>query len=189
MAPSHQDLNPPGRYGRWARAFLLAGAAAAALAPARPLAFWNVAVGDPVRDREMPTLDGVRQTLLGRGQATVFVLFRTNHDLSLQTLREVAQLQRECAGRARFVAVASSAYAPGAVRDLIRKAGLRAAVLVDQHDALAGELGTDVRPVVAIVDETHRLVTYQPYLSVNMHDTLWAQLRGLLERREAVAQR
>jgi len=189
MATSNQDLTLTERHGRWARALLLAGAAAAALAPARPLAFWNVAVGDPVRDREMPTLDGSRQPLLGRGQATVFVLFRTHHDLSLQTLGEVAQLQRECAGSVRFVAVASGSYAPGAVRDLIRKAGLRAAVLVDHHDALAGELGTDVRPVVAIVDEAHRLVAYQPYLSVNMHDTLWDQLRGLLGRREAVAQR
>ena len=190
MAQANQDLDSPvRRCGRWARALLLAAAAGAALAPARPLAFWNVAVGDPVRDRVMPTLDGAREPLLGRAHATVFVLFRPNHDLSLQTLRDVAQLQRKCAGSVRFVALASGAYAPGAVRDIIRRAGLRAAVLVDQRDALAGELGTDVRPVVAIVDEAHRLVAYQPYLSVNMQDTLWAQLRGLLDLRGIVAQR
>lgn len=190
MAESDPELEVPAcRHGRWARALLLAGAVCAALAPARPLAFWNVAVGDVIRDRELVTVDGARQRLLGRGQATVFVLFRPDHDLSLQTLRDVALLQRTCAGRVRFVAVASGAYTPGAVRETTRKAGLRAIVLVDQRDALAGELGTDVRPVVAIVDEAHRLVAYQPYLSVNMHDTLWAQLRGVLDRRGALAQR
>jgi hypothetical protein len=183
MVPSNRELHLPGRRcGRWLRALVLAGAAAAALAPARPLAFWNVAVGDRIRDREMPTLDGARQPLLGRAQATVFVLFRANHDLSLQTLRDVARLQTTCTGNVRFVAVTSGSYAHAAVRDIIRKAGLRAPVLVDQRDAFAEELGTDVRPVVAIVDEAHKLVTYQPFLSVNMHDTLWAQLRGVLDR-------
>lgn len=174
--------------GRWARALVVAVAAAAALAPARPLAFWNVAVGDRIRDRDLPTLDGGRQPLLGRAQATVFVFFRPNHDLSAQTLRDVARLQRSCSGNVRFVAVSSGDDAPAAVRAITRQAGLRAPVLVDQGDALAGELGTDVRPVVAIVDESHRLVAYQPYLSVNMHDTLLAQLRGALAA-TAVAQR
>jgi len=182
MLPSNQQLELPGRRcGRWMRALVLAGAAAAALAPARPLAFWNVAIGDRIRDREMPALDGGRQPLLGRAQATVFVLFRPNHDLSLQTLRDVARLQSKCAGNVRFVAVTSGSYAPAAIREITRKAGLRAAVLLDQRDALAGELGTDVRPVVAIVDETHKLVAYQPFLSVNMHDTLWTELRGVLD--------
>jgi hypothetical protein len=182
MSASNQELRPAGRLRRWARALALAGAAAAALAPARPLAFWNVAIGDRIRDRELPTLDGKRQPLLGHAQATVFVLFRPNHDLSLQTLGEVARLQGKFAGNVRFVAVASGDDAPAAVRDTIRRAGLRATVLVDRHDALAGELGADVRPVVAIVDEAHRLVAYQPYLSVNMYDTLWTDLRRVLDR-------
>lgn len=183
MGPFHQELELSGRSrGRWVRGLVLAGAIAATLVPARPLAFWNVAVGDRIRDRELTALDGGRQPLLGRAQATVFVLFRPDHDFSLQTLRDVARLQSKCAGSVRFVAVASSSYAPAALRATLRQSGLRASLLVDQRDALSGELGADVRPAVAIVDEAHRLVTYQPYLSVNMYDTLWTELRGVLER-------
>jgi hypothetical protein len=189
MLPSNLTLHSHARrrFG-WVRALALAATTAAALAPARPLAFWNVAIGDPIRDRDLPALEGGRKPLLGHAQATVFVLFRPHHDLSLQTLSDVARLQSKCAANVRFVAVTSGSYPPAAVRDIVRKAGLRATVLLDQRDALAEELGTDVRPVVAIVDEAHRLVAYQPYLSVNMHDTLWAELRKVLDR-GVIAQR
>ena len=178
MVCSNQELETR---GRWVRALALAGVLAAVLAPARPYAFWNVAIGDRLRDRDMPALDGGRQPLLGRARATVFVLFRPGHDLSLQTLSDLARLQTTCHGDVRFVAVTSGSYAPAAIRDTMRKSGLRATVLLDSRDALAGELGTDVRPAVAVVDETHRLVAYQPYLSVNLHDALWAELRSVLE--------
>lgn len=170
------------RAARWARALVMALTAAAALVPARPLAFWNVAVGDEVEDRQLPTADGGRQPLLGHAQATVLVLFRVKHDFSAQTLQDVARLQEHCGGNVRFVALAPGDAAPAAAREAVRKAGLRATVLVDARDAVAGELGTDVRPVVAIFDEAHRLVAYQPYLSVNMHDTLWPELRRVLSR-------
>lgn len=187
--PSDQQLASRVRpCRRWARALVVASVAVATMAPTRSLAFWNVAVGDRIRDRDLPTLEGGRQPLLGRAQATVFVFFRPNHDLSLQTLSDVARLQRSCSGNVRFVAVSSGGDAPAAVRAITRQAGLRATVLVDQADALAGELGTDVRPVVAIVDDSHKLVAYQPYLSVNMHDTLLAQLRSALAN-AAVARR
>ena len=168
------------RAARWARALVLA--AAAALVPARPLAFWNVAVGDEVKDRQLSSVDGARQPLLGRAQATVVVLFRVQHDFSAQTLQDVARLQGHCGGNVRFVALAPGDAAPAAARDAVRKAGLRATVLVAARDAVAGELGADVRPAVAIFDEAHRLIAYQPYLSVNMHDTLWPELRRALAR-------
>jgi chemotaxis response regulator CheB len=188
MATRKIDVTAGGSLGRWKRIAFLLVMAGAVLVPARSLAFWNVAVGDQIKDRDLATYGGARQPLFGHAQATVFVLFRPNHDFSLQTLRDVARLQSTSPRSVRFVAVASSTHAPAAVRAILREAGLRATVLVDQRDSFAEELGTDVRPVVAIVDEGHRLATYQPYLSVNMHDTLRAELRRVLDR-GALAQR
>ena len=166
----------------------MAAAGAALLSPARSLAFWNVGVGDAIRDRQLVTLDGSSQLLLGQARVTVFVFCRPEHDRSLQTLRELAQLEREFAGRpVRFVAVISDSYSPRAVRAMMREAGARMEVLIDQGDALAGELGVDTRPAVAIADESHRLAAYQHFLSVNMTSTLEAQIAEVLERRRGLA--
>lgn len=168
---------------------LLAGSTAFLL-PVKSLAFWNVEVGDTVPDRQLLTLDGSRQSLLGHGQATVFVLCRPQHDRSLQTLRELAQLERAFAGKpVRFVAVTPDSYDPKAVRSMMRQAGVRMEVLVDKDDALAGALGVDTRPAVAVADEAHHLAAYQHYLSVNMGATLQLQIQDVLDRQRGLAGR
>jgi len=181
MTRAYEEMSAHDASRRLRRALLAAGLCAACLAPGSASAFWNVAVGQPVRDRDMTALDGGRQPLLGRGRVTVFVVFRPKHDRSLQTLREIARLEREWAGRpVRFVAVTSASYAPAAVRATVKEAGLRAPILLDQRDALSAELGVDVRPAVAITDDAHRLAAYEPFLSVNMHDALESHLETLL---------
>jgi len=166
---------------------VVVAASAALLFPARPLAFWNVAVGDAIRDRPMVTIDGSRQALLGQAHATVFVICRPDHDRSLQTLRALALLEKEFAGKpVRFVAVTSDSYSSKAVRTMMRQAGVRMEVLVDKDDQLAGDLGVDTRPAVAIADAAHRLAAYQHFLSVNMGAVIQAQIEDVLGRQRAL---
>ncbi len=145
----------------------------ALLAPALGAAFSHVAEGDLVVDREMPTLDGGRARLLGHARASVFVFFRPNQDHSQQVLAQLAQLEKELTGRpVRFVAVTSDTYDRAEVRALVQATGLRMPVLIDVGDALYGELGVALHPVVGITGADHRLSGYQHFLKINMLDAV-----------------
>lgn len=144
-------------------------------------AFRDVAVGAPVRNRDLPTLDGRSAPLLGPARANVFVFFRAGQEHSLAALRQVALLEEELRGKpVRFVAVASDADAKEDVIALVREAGARMPVLVDRGDALYGELGVVLHPSVGIADAGHRLVAYQPFRKVNFQDALRARIRLVL---------
>jgi len=145
----------------------------ALLAPALGAAFSHVAEGDLIADREMPTLDGGRAPLLGHARSSVFVFFRPNQDHSEQVLAQLAQLEKELAGRpVRFVAVTSDGYDRAEVRALVKATGVRMPVLLDVGDALYGELGVALHPVVGITGADHRLSGYQHFLKINMLDAV-----------------
>lgn len=153
----------------------------ALLSPVLGAAFSHVAEGDLVADREMPTLDGGRAPLLGHARASVFVFFRPNQDHSQQVLAQLAQLEAELAGRpVRFVAVTSDGYDRAAVRALVQATGIRMPVLLDVGDALYGELGVALHPVVGITGADHRLSGYQHFLKINMLDALRGRVRVAL---------
>jgi len=151
------------------------------LGPAAPLAFRGMAPGDPLRDREMPTLEGGRALLLGRARVSVVVFFRTGQDHSLQVLRQMAQLEQELAREpVRFVAVVSDGEARAEVRGLVAETGLRMPVLVDRGDELYGEWSVALHPVVGIARADHRLASYQHFLKINMLDAVRARIQHAL---------
>ena len=87
-------MSDPSRVARGA----CAGAAAllaAALWPPPAHGFSNVAVGDPIENVQLPTLDGKNAPLLGQAQANVFVFVRPNQDHSLQVLTQMAELEKK----------------------------------------------------------------------------------------------
>jgi Flp pilus assembly protein TadD len=53
-------------------------------------------------------------------------------------------------------------------------------VLVDQDDALYGELGVALHPSIGIADERHRLAAYQPYRRINLLDAVRARIQVVL---------
>jgi tetratricopeptide (TPR) repeat protein len=169
----------------------LAAAAALGFAPRPAAAFRDVALGAPLRDRDMPTLDGGRAPLLGSARASVFVFFRPAQDHSLETLRQLARLEREFAGKpVRFVAIASERHGADSVRAMVREAGIGMPVLVDVGDALYGELGVSLHPVVGVADASHRLAAYEHFRKINQLDVLRGRIQLLLgEIGEAEMQR
>jgi hypothetical protein len=145
--------------------------AIAVLAPRSPAAFRDAAIGDPVKNRRMPSLDGRTEPLLGSARANVVVFFRAGQDHSASALRQLAQLEAELAPKGvRFVGVVSSSDARDEVRAMVREAGTRMTVLVDEADALYGELGVSLHPSIAIVDARGRLAGYQPFRKLNLLD-------------------
>jgi peroxiredoxin len=157
-------------------------AALAALLAARgAAAFEGVAVGDPLPNPELPTLDGGRAHVLGAARANVFVFFRPGQDHSVDTLVQLATLEREFEGKSvRFVAVTSDAYDAGSVREVVKEVGLRMPVLVDVGDALYGALGVRLHPVTGIADARGRLFAYQHFLKINQLDRIRGRVRLLL---------
>jgi hypothetical protein len=153
---------------------------ALAVAPAAR-GFTNVAVGEIIRNRDLPALGGGTQPLLARARTNVFVFFRPNQDHSLQTLSELARLEVELAGKpVRFVAITSDSYEIADVREAVRASGIRMPVLLDRGDALYGELGVRLHPVVGIADGSGRLAAYQHFLRINMLDVVRGRIQFLL---------
>jgi hypothetical protein len=146
--------------------------------PSEGQAFVNLPLGGTVKNRQMPTLAGKREALLGKSKANLFVFFRPGQDHSVQTLAQLAKLETEFDGKpVRFVAVTSDSYPRDEVAATAREAGIRMPILIDQGDALYGELGVSLHPVVGIVDERGKLIAYQHFLKINMLDVLRGRIQ------------
>ena len=161
----------------YAARYLVLLASTVGIASLAPLAvaadFREAPIGAEIRDRDLRTLDGGKAPLLGRAQVSVFVFFRPNHDHSAQALSQLAALEKEFARKpVRFVAVTSDSYEAADVRAAVAEAGIRMPVLIDAGDALYGELGVKLHPVVGIADGRHRLVNYQHFQRINLLDVL-----------------
>ncbi len=149
--------------------------------PTEGHAFANLPLGATLKNRQLPTLDGKRASLLGTARANVFVFFRPNQDRSVKTLSELADLEKELAGRqVRFVAVTSDSYDPNDVRAAVKEAGIRMPVLIDKGDALYGAIGVRLHPVVGIADARGKLAAYQHFRQINMKDIVRGRIQVLL---------
>lgn len=153
----------------------------ALLAPTPSAAFRELAVGDVVKNRRMPTLDGRSEMLLGPARANVFVFFRAGQDHSAEALAQMATLEAELAGKpVRFVGIASAGDPRDELRAMVKEAGVRMPVLLDEGDALYGELGVSLHPSIGIADGGQRLAAYQPFRKVNFLDLTRARVQRVL---------
>lgn len=160
---------------------LLVAALLLLLGPVAAGAFRGMRPGEPLRNREMPLLDGGQAPLLGKARVSVVVFFRTGQDHSLQALRQLAQLERELTGQpVRFAAVVSDGCDRAEVRALVAEAGVRMPILVDRGDELYGEWSVALHPVVGIAGADHRLVSTQHFLKINMLDAVRARIQHAL---------
>jgi tetratricopeptide (TPR) repeat protein len=161
-------------------AAIVIGATSTAL-PSEGHAFANLPVGGTLKNRTLLALDGKRTPLLGTSKANLFVFFRPGQDHSLQTLGQLAQLEKEFAGKSvRFAAVTSDSYPRDEVAATAREAGIAMPILIDVGDALYGELGVALHPVVGITDERGTLVAYQHFLKINMLDVVRGRIQVAL---------
>jgi hypothetical protein len=155
--------------------------ALALLAPAPSAAFREVAVGDVLANRRMPTLDGRSEMLLAPARVSVFVFVRAGQEHSAEALARMATLEAELARKpVRFVAVVSAGDDRDGVRALVKAAGVRMPVLLDEGDALYGELGVSLHPTIGIADPGLRLAGYQPFRKVNLLDLTRARVQRVL---------
>jgi tetratricopeptide (TPR) repeat protein len=112
---------------------------------------------------------------------SLFVFFRPEQDHSLDTLRGLARLQRELAGKpVRMVGVVSDGWPEEAVRGVVAEAGFTGPVLVDVGDALYGALGVRLHPVVGLADRERRLVAYEHFRQINFLEILRGRIRIML---------
>lgn len=119
----------------------------------------------------MPTLDGRTEQLLGDARVNVLVFFRAGQDHSASTLAQLAALEAELAGRpVRFVGVVSASDPRDPIRAMVRTSGVRMPVLLDEGDALYGQLGVTLHPCIWVTDARHHLAGYQPFRKLNLLD-------------------
>ena len=151
------------------------------LAGFHPARAAHAAIGTPIADAQMSTLEGGKAQVLGNVEADVLVFFRPNQERSLGALRELAQCQRELAGKSvRWVAIVSDSAPPDAVAAMMRDSGFAAPALVDGGDALYGSLGLALHPVVVIAGRDHKIAAFEPFRSVDFCAVVGARIRHLL---------
>lgn len=140
----------------------------------------RAAIGTPVADAGMPTLDGRTARLLGDG-LNVLVFFRPNQENSARGLRELARCRRDLAGKpVRWAGIVSDAVPADAVAALARDAGFDGPILVDRGDALYGSLGVALHPVAVIVGRNRTLAAFEPFRSIDYCTVVSARLRHAL---------
>jgi len=151
------------------------------LAPGLAAAFPLAPPGAALSNRTLAVASGGKAPLLADGRTNVFVFFRPGHEPSRQALAGLARLEREFRRKpVRFVAVASPSFGRRAAEEAVRRAGAAMPVLLDEGDALYGELGVTLYPAVGIAGPDRRLSGYQPWLSVHLLDSLRAHIRHAL---------
>lgn len=145
------------------------------------LAFAYVAVGAPVPNPELPTLDGGSRSLLAAEGVTVFVFFDPEQEHSREVLGRLARLRGEMQGKpVDWVGVASDRFSAEAVAQALAAAELEMPVVVDRGDALYGALGVRLYPSAGIAGPGRELLAYLPYTKVNYARSLEAHLRHAL---------
>lgn len=139
-------------------------------------------LGDLVDDVELPTVDGRKDRLLGKGmKANVFVFFRPDQEHSLDTLKELAACEVEFQSKpVRFVGVVSDSSPADEVRTAVNAAGVKMPVLVDTGDALYARLGVRLYPLIGVVDGKRKLVAWEPFRKINYCERARVRVRYLL---------
>ncbi len=163
------------------RSALLAAALLAALGFGPLGAFSHAAVGDKVESRELPALGGGQAPFMGDARANVFFFVRPDQEHSRQVLSGLAGLVEELAGRSvHWTLIVSDRFSEDETRAAMASAGLDLPVLIDEGDALYGELGAALHPVLGIADEGHVLVAYQAFRKIHFMELLRARIRHQL---------
>ena len=132
------------------------------------LAFANVPIGAVVENVSLPALGGGEQNLLSDTNVSVFIFLKPGQEHSNQALVEIAECEKELAGKpVHWCAIVSDRVPRAEVEAEVQATGITMPVLIDQGDALYGKFGVVLHPVVGITDPDRRLVAYQPFAKVN----------------------
>lgn len=157
------------------RISVLVAAVAAALSLVPAAAFSNAEIGSKIERRELGVFGGGTRSYLGDADANVFIFFRPGQEHSRELASSLGGLIRETEGRSvDWVAIVSGSFSAEEIGAFVDETGLTMPVLIDEGDALYGELGARLHPVLGIADADATLVAYQHFTKVNMV----AALRG-----------
>lgn len=144
--------------------------------------YTHAQLGTVVEDAEMPTLAGGTDHLFDHSTANVLIFFRPGQDFSRLTLKELAAVQKELAGKSiRWVGIVSDRAAKDDVQAMVKESGISMPVLIDVGDAFYGKLGVAQVPVTVLFDQQHKLVAYQSFTKVNYAPVVTARVRYLLK--------
>jgi hypothetical protein len=152
-------------------------------------AFANVEVGQKLEATTLPALEGGKRELVSRkALANVFIFFRPRQDHSASTLRQMAECEKDFAGKpVHWVAIVSGSWEKDEVRAFVKDSGVKMPVLVDENDELYGKLGVRLHPVVGIADGEGTLLAYEPFRKIHFCDIVRARIQFALKEIDAAA--
>ncbi len=145
-------------------------------------AFRNFAVGDTLPRAKLRTLDGKKAELVDSSKAvSVFFFFRPDQENSQIVLKQIAECQTRLKDQqVHWVGVVSDHYSQAESVAVVAESGLKAPIMVDKGDALYGQLGVSLHPVVAVADKKRVLKAYEPFRKINYCVVMEARIRHAL---------
>ncbi|BDG02693.1 tetratricopeptide repeat protein [Anaeromyxobacter oryzae] len=154
----------------------------AILAVLPPAAHARAEPGTQVDNVELKTLAGGKEKLLSpKVKANIFVFFRPGQDRSVDALKQMAQCEKDLAGKSiHWAAVVSSSAPADEVKTLVAETGIQMPVLIDDGDVLYDRLGIRLHPVVGLVDGKFKLMALEPYRQIDYCDIIKTRIRMLL---------
>ncbi len=152
------------------------------LAAFPPTAEAHAEAGTVIANVELRTIAGGKEKLLSpKAKANVFVFFRTGQDRSLDALKQMAECERELAGKPVYwVGVVSGSEAVPDVKAMVAEAGIKMPVLIDEGDVLYERLGVRLHPMVGIADGKFVLAALEPFRQLQYCELIKTRIKILL---------
>ncbi|HTN52258.1 MAG TPA: hypothetical protein VML50_07645 [Anaeromyxobacter sp.] len=147
-----------------------------------PIAHARAEAGTKIDNVELKTLAGGREKLLSESvRANIFVFFRTGQERSSDALKQMAQCEKDLAGKSiHWAAVVSSTEPVDDVRALVKEAGIQMPVLLDEGDRVYDLLKIRLHPMVGIVDQNRLLQALEPYRQIDYCEIIKTRIKILL---------
>jgi tetratricopeptide (TPR) repeat protein len=147
-----------------------------------PPAHARAEAGTVIANVELRTITGGKGMLLSpKAKANVFVFFRTGQDRSLDALKQMAECEKELAGKPVYwTAVVSGSEAIADVKAVVAESGIRMPVLIDEGDLLYERLGIRLHPMVGIADAKLVLAALEPYRQLGYCELVKTRIKLLL---------
>ena len=139
-------------------------------------------VGTAIDNVELKTIAGGKEKLLSsRARANVMIFFRPSQDRSVDALRQMAQCEKDLAGKpVHWVAIVSSTEPADGVKEVVAQTGLAMPVLIDDGDALYDKLGVRLHPMIAIADGKFTVAAMEMYRQIEFCDIIKARIRYVI---------
>jgi len=141
-------------------------------------AYPQAAIGTKVKNIALKNASGKKYSIFDKEPVTVLFFFRPDARNSIESLKEIVRCEKAVQKKTvRCLGIVSDRHAPDEIETAIAEVGLTMPVLIDEGDVLFGSLKGKVRPTAVVIDQSQKIVAWQPFTKINFYVRITAWIR------------